>query len=87
MMHVVFHKDFKRRMATLKRGEIKKLATRLALFQNDPFSSVLRNHALHEPYADFRSIDITGDLRAHYRLVEPETALFTTLGTHSELYE
>lgn len=87
MIALVFHKGFKRRVGKLKPNERKKLAERLELFARDPFAPELRNHALHEPYADFRSITISGDLRAHYRLLEQNVAFFTTLGTHSELYE
>ena len=55
-------------------------------FNIDPLSSRLRNHALHTPYKGCYSIDITGDYRAIYKLIDNETALFTHIGTHSQLY-
>lgn len=45
----------------------------------------LRSHALRGDYKDYRSINVTGDWRAIYRMVG-ETALFIALGTHSQLY-
>jgi mRNA-degrading endonuclease YafQ of YafQ-DinJ toxin-antitoxin module len=43
------------------------------------------NHALNTPYKGSCSIDITGDFRAIYLLVDGETAMFTHIGTHSQL--
>ncbi len=63
-----------------------KMIERVTLFTNDPTDSRLRNHALHTPYKGSYSIDITGDIRAIYELVDDETALFTHIGTHSQLY-
>ncbi|QQS18463.1 type II toxin-antitoxin system mRNA interferase toxin, RelE/StbE family [Candidatus Saccharibacteria bacterium] len=63
-----------------------KAIMRLQLFAQDPLSPRLRNHALHTPYKGCYSIDITGDIRAIYYLVDDATALFTHIGTHSQLY-
>ena len=63
-----------------------KMSERIELFTNDPLSSQLRNHALYSPYKGSYSIDITGDYRAIYHLVDDKTALFTHIGTHSQLY-
>lgn len=63
-----------------------KMMERIELFTNDPLNSQLRNHALHTPYKGSYSIDITGDYRALYELVDANTALFAHVGTHSQLY-
>ena len=63
-----------------------KMVERITLFSKDPLSMTLRNHALSTPYKGSYSIDITGDYRAIYQLVDDETALFTHIGTHSQLY-
>lgn len=85
-MNVIFHKRFDK-MATKLSPKIKqKMVERITLFTHDPLDSQLRNHALRTPYKGSYSIDITGDVRAIYELVNDETALFTHIGTHSQLY-
>ncbi len=63
-----------------------KIIDRISLFSQDPLSPVLRNHALHTPYKGSYSIDITGEYRAIYQLIDDHTALFTHIGAHSQLY-
>ena len=63
-----------------------KMVDRITLFSEDPLNPVLRNHPLHTPYKGSYSIDITGDYRAVYELIDDQTALFTHIGTHSQLY-
>ena len=55
------------------------------LFEENPYTPVLRNHPLKEEYAGFNSIDVTEDWRALYR-EEAERYYFSALGTHDELY-
>ena len=85
-MNVVFHKSFMKMTQKLSPKVRQKMAERIELFTNDPLNSQLRNHALHTPYKGSYSIDITGDYRAIYQLVDDNTALFTHIGTHSQLY-
>ena len=63
-----------------------KVNVRLVLFATDPFNSVLENHPLSGKYKDCRSINITGDLRAIYEEVAPDTVRLLLIGTHHELY-
>lgn len=62
---------------------------KIAIFKKDPYDLELNNHALHDEYEGFRSIDITNDYRAIYEEVpganEP-VAYFSLLGTHKDLY-
>jgi len=58
----------------------------MRLFVADPFDQQLRNHALSGKYIGLRSIDITGDIRAVYELIN-DTAVFITIGTHTQLYK
>lgn len=85
-MSLVFHKHFEKMANKLSPKVKQKMVERIALFTNDPLNSLLRNHALHTPYKGSYSIDITGDHRAIYELIDSETALFTHVGTHSQLY-
>jgi addiction module RelE/StbE family toxin len=85
-MNVIFHKRFEKMAQKLSPKVKQKMAERLELFTNDPLNSQLRIHALHTPYKSSYSIDITGDYRAIYELLDDDTALFTHIGTHSQLY-
>jgi addiction module RelE/StbE family toxin len=86
-MNVVFHKRFDKMAAKLSPKVKAKMIERITLFSKDPLDNILRNHALNTPYKGSFSIDITGDYRAIYYLVDDETALFTHIGTHSQLYK
>jgi addiction module RelE/StbE family toxin len=85
-MKVVFHKRFEKMVQKLTPKVKQKMIERINLFTQDPLDKRLRNYALHTPYKGSYSIDITGDYRAIYELIDDETALFTHVGTHSQLY-
>lgn len=85
-MNVVFHRRFDKMAAKLSPKIKRKMVERMTLFTQNPLDSRLRNHALHTPYKGSYSIDITSDYRAVYELLDDETALFTHIGTHSQLY-
>jgi addiction module RelE/StbE family toxin len=59
---------------------------RVELFKSNPFDSSLRNHALKGGYLGYRSIDITGDVRALYTTQGDTIIIFGFIGTHSQLY-
>ena len=62
--------------------------TRLALFINNKFYSLLNNHNLTGKLSEYRSINITGDWRAIFcELANGEIISFERLGTHSRLYK
>jgi len=85
-MNVVFHKRFDK-MATKLSPKLKtQMVERITQFSKDPTNPTLRNHALNTPYRGSYSINITGDYRAVYYLVDDQTAMFTHIGTHSQLY-
>jgi addiction module RelE/StbE family toxin len=64
---------------------------RIALFALQPAHPLLRNHSLTGNYKGFRSINITGDWRAVYRVLKDNQGntviVFEALGTHSQLYK
>lgn len=86
-MKIIFYRDFLKRYWKLRLAEQKRTDERMRLFQQNPFHPLLGNHALNHQYGGCRSINITGDLRAVYEEVAPQTVHFVTLGTHTELYE
>lgn len=60
------------------------------LFINNPDHPQLRNHALKEKYSGYRSIDVTDDWRALFKIRQSKLKIVITfhiLGTHAQLYE
>ena len=51
----------------------------------NPFDEKLNNHALTGDLKAYRSIDITGNIRAWYKPYK-NTTTFVKIGSHSELY-
>lgn len=60
---------------------------RVEIFKGNPFDAKLRNHALKGKYLGYRSIDITGDIRALYKIQGDIVIIFGFIGTHSQLYK
>lgn len=60
--------------------------SRVELFKTSPFDDRLRNHALKGKYLGYRSIDISGDVRALYTIRGDTVIIFGFIGTHSQLY-
>lgn len=85
-MKVYFRKSFDKMTLKLPPKVRAKAKERIMLFSTGPTSPALRVHALQTPYKGSYSINITGDYRAIYQLIDDETALFTHIGTHSQLY-
>ncbi len=85
-MEVLFSRSFKKEYKKLPGRLRNRVDERIVLFSVNPFDTSLRNHELEGKLKGYRSIDITGDLRAHYYTLKKDTALFVKLGTHSELY-
>lgn len=58
----------------------------IRLWSQKPSDESLRLHKLSGKMSRFYSIDITGDLRALYEIVDNEVFLYQMVGTHSQLY-
>ncbi|PIP87388.1 hypothetical protein COW81_00370 [Candidatus Campbellbacteria bacterium CG22_combo_CG10-13_8_21_14_all_36_13] len=86
-MILAFHTRIKKQYKKLSSDDREKFNERMALFEKYPFNQVFRNHALKGKYLGYRSIDITGNLRAIYQPLGSNTAYFVYLGTHSNLYK
>ena len=84
-MTIRFTKEFLKCAKMLRPAERGKLHNRLQLFIQDQMHSSLKNHALKGKWSTYRSINITGDIRALY-FVDGEYIVFDYLGTHSQLY-
>jgi addiction module RelE/StbE family toxin len=86
-MKIVFQKSFEKKFIKLPTKIKTKIKERNILFESDPYDPLINNHALSGKYTGYRSINVTGDIRIIYKLLKTDTALFVTIGTHSELYK
>ena len=84
-MDISYSKAFIKQAKKLSPGMRKKLLERVAIFSRNPLHPSLRNHALKGRWKGYRSIDITGDIRALYLQYGTE-AIFDAVGSHSQLY-
>jgi len=85
-MEIIFHRNFDKQIRKLRPAEREKLRSRLKIFLADPFDRQLNNHPLKGERADYRSINIGGDLRAVFKYVDTNRCIFVEIGTHGELY-
>lgn len=86
-MKIRLHKNFEKQFQKLQKGEQRRTGERLATFINNPFHPLLNNHPLKGKYLGYRSINMTGDLRAIYKLISENKAIFAAVDSHSNLYQ
>lgn len=84
-MILTYHRDFKKNYQKLSKKIQEKFDKRILLFQEEEFNPILNNHSLAGKYLGYRSINISGDLRALYRK-EGDIAIFVVIDSHSNLY-
>lgn len=85
-MKIHFHKSFDKQYQKLTKRQQKKVQEKLKIFLKNSFEPILNNHPLKGKYLDYRSINITGDLRAIYKYIGPSRCIFIVVGKHSKLY-
>jgi addiction module RelE/StbE family toxin len=86
-MNVIYHRKFLKAFEKLPAQIQKQVSKRIILFQKDPFNPLLNNHSIEYSHPNWLSINITGDYRVFYEIVDEFTAILLRVGTHSELYE
>lgn len=89
-MKIKFARRFVKEYGQAAKNIQKAAKKRIDLFRKDPFHPQLRNHPLSGKYSGYRSINVNGDWRAVYLVLEDssETIIsFEVLGTHSQLYK
>ncbi|OGK11305.1 hypothetical protein A2954_01960 [Candidatus Roizmanbacteria bacterium RIFCSPLOWO2_01_FULL_37_12] len=84
-MIVKYHKEFLRRFKKQRLKIKEKFKDRLSLFMKDEFDPTLNNHSLRGNYEGYRSINVTGDIRAVFKRTAQE-AIFVSIDSHSNLY-
>jgi addiction module RelE/StbE family toxin len=80
-----YHRSFKKSYKKLPRAIQFHFDERVAIFLKTPYHPLLNNHTLHGRWEGHRSINITGDFRAIFK-VEGTAAIFVDIDTHSNLY-
>lgn len=85
-MKIILHRSFGKKYKKLRLNEKKKFKERRNLFLKNPFHPILNNHPLHGKYIGHYSINITGDLRVIYKMINDDTAFFIDLDSHTKLY-
>lgn len=85
-MKLVYHRDFIKDFKKLSKKIKEKFKERQLLFETDEFHPVLNNHALKGKWLGYRSINVTGDIRAVFKR-DIESAFFVAIDTHSNLYK
>lgn len=86
-MHIVFSKRFKKRHGRLSLELQDKFRNRLSMLLKSNSRGILNVHFLHGKYAGYQSLNVTGDIRAIFRINRDEGYIFLLdIGTHSELY-
>lgn len=81
-----FTKSFIKQFKLLRPALKKQFYVRLALYEADPQAKVLNDHALKGKYTGYRSINVSGDMRALYRIDGDRITIFCFIGTHGQLY-
>lgn len=84
-MQIYLHKKFYKDYTKLNPKIQKKFKEKRNLFFLDEFNVALNNHASKGKWLGYRSINITGNIRAIFKR-DPETAIFVTIDSHSNLY-
>ena len=85
-MQVDFHNQFRKQYKKLSMKIKDKFNERLIVFKDNPLIPELHNHALHGKYDGCRSINVTGDYRAIYEVLDGGVR-FLEIDTHSNLYK
>lgn len=86
-MKIEYTRTFLKQYAKLSPKLQTQTETRIALWFHNPHHPQLRDHALSGKYQGYRSINITGDMRALYTKRGKTFIIFGFIGSHSQLYE
>ncbi len=85
-MQYILSKQFEKSFSKLSKKIKNKAIKQLEIFVIDPMDVRLKNHSLSGEWSKFRSINITGNIRAIYTIVDVGIVRFVDVGSHSKLY-
>ncbi len=84
-MKIDYHKDFLKSFKKQHQKIKDKFKERQIFFEINKFDPVLNNHALQGKWQGFRSINVTGDIRAVFK-ESGDLVIFVAIDSHSNLY-
>ncbi len=85
-MQYILSKQFEKSFSKFSQKIKNKTIRQLEIFLIDPMDTRLKNHSLSGKWSEFRSINITGDIRAIYTKIDFNIVRFIDIGSHSDLY-
>ncbi len=86
-MRIDFHRSFDKQYKNLSIKQKKQFTGRLAVLTIDKTNTILNNHPLKSKYLGYRSINITGDVRAIFIEHAADHLEFVYIGKHAQLYD
>ncbi len=86
MTPIILERSFERKYSKLTKKLKDKFKERINIFMLDEFDPVLNNHPLKGKYSGYRSINISGNIRAIYKKKE-DIAVFVYIDNHNNLYK
>ena len=84
-MNVSSNKGFNKDYRSLSQKIQEKFKERVVLFEKDQFNPILNNHLLKGKFLGYRSMNVTGDIRAIFKITGDEV-IFVAIDSHSNLY-
>ncbi len=85
-MFLAYSSKFKKSFKKLSKKDKSNFSKKLDFFLDDEYNPILNNHKLHGVYSEYRSINITSDIRVIYKKINKDACLLYAIGSHSELY-
>lgn len=85
-MKVTFHRYFNKEYWKLSKDLRYGVDERITLFIENPRNPILNLHPLKGKYKNHQSINISGDIRAIYKMISNDMAVFVAIGPHNKLY-
>lgn len=80
------HKKFKKQFNKLPTKIQSEFGNRLDIFKENQKDKLLNIHKLEGKMKGKFSMNVSGDVRAIYEIIDGEIYFFLLIGTHSELY-
>ncbi len=86
-MNTDFSKQFFKQLNKLPAAAQERFWSRLDIWRVNPAEPMLHVHRLKGKYQGFYSMNVSGDLRALYKVMDDgSVVLFDLIGSHSQLY-
>lgn len=84
-LHPRFKKSYKSRISHNVKL-VSQVTNRVKIFQKDPKTPLLKDHALIGAKKGLRSFWVTGDIRIVYIQLSNDYVIFFDIGTHNQVY-